>query len=279
MIINSPRQLKDWINNFSKKNNIQANTLLQNYMMERFLERISASKYRENFILKGGFLISALVGLDMRSTMDMDTTVKGLTVTQDSLEDILNEIILIDLNDNVMFHLASFKPIHDAGDYDDFRVSIIAQFFTIKVTLKLDITTGDVIIPSDMDYSFKMMFEERSISIRAYNLYTILAEKIESILARNVTNTRARDFYDVYILTALRKDEIEISTLLDAIQRKAVERDTSMYFENHEKYLKDIEESDYLQEIWVAYSSKYPYANGISFKDIMSVLRGLFLAS
>lgn len=154
MIINSPRQLKDWINNLSKMNNIQANTLLQNYMMERFLERISVSKYRKNFILKGGFLISALVGLDMRSTMDMDTTVKGVIVTQDSLEDILNEILLIDLNDNVMFHLTSFKPIHDTGDYDDFRVSIIAQFFTIRVNLKLDITTGDLIIPSDIDYSF-----------------------------------------------------------------------------------------------------------------------------
>lgn len=200
MKIGSPRQLKDWINNMSKENNLVANTVLQNFMMERLLERISVSKYKDNFILKGGFLIAAMVGIDMRSTMDMDTTIKGIPVTRDTIENILNEILSIDLEDNVNFKLKNINSIHDVSDYDDFRVSVEAQFFSIKVNMKIDITTGDVIIPREVEYSFKLMFEDRDISIKAYNLNTILAEKVESILARNVANTRARDYYDVYIL-------------------------------------------------------------------------------
>ncbi|MGO3169264.1 nucleotidyl transferase AbiEii/AbiGii toxin family protein, partial [Senegalia sp. (in: firmicutes)] len=200
MKISSPRQLKDWINNMAKENNLISNIVLQNFMMERLLERIAISKYKDNFILKGGFLIAAMVGIDMRSTMDMDTTIKGITINREIIEEILNEIILIDLDDNVSFRLKDIKNIHDISDYDDFRVSVEAQFFTIRVNMKIDITTGDVIIPREVEYSFKLMFEERDISIKAYNLNTILAEKIESILARNVANTRARDYYDVYIL-------------------------------------------------------------------------------
>lgn len=198
--INNPRQLKDRIKNIAKKSNLAVNTVLQNYMMERFLERVAVSGYRENFILKGGFLIAAMVGIDARSTIDMDTTVKGLPVSETKIKNIIEEILSTPINDNVIFEITSVKPIHDAGGYEDFRVGITAVFFTLRVNIKLDITTGDVIIPQDVDYSYKLMFEERIIRIKAYNLNTILAEKIESILARNVSNTRARDYYDVYIL-------------------------------------------------------------------------------
>ncbi|MGO1529129.1 nucleotidyl transferase AbiEii/AbiGii toxin family protein, partial [Senegalia sp. (in: firmicutes)] len=212
MKISSPRQLKDWINNMAKENNLISNIVLQNFMMERLLERIAISKYKDNFILKGGFLIAAMVGIDMRSTMDMDTTIKGITINREIIEEILNEIILIDLDDNVSFRLKDIKNIHDISDYDDFRVSVEAQFFTIRVNMKIDITTGDVIIPREVEYSFKLMFEERDISIKAYNLNTILAEKIESILARNVANTRARDYYDVYILLTLRQNDVNMKS-------------------------------------------------------------------
>ncbi|MGO1712685.1 MAG: nucleotidyl transferase AbiEii/AbiGii toxin family protein [Senegalia sp. (in: firmicutes)] len=212
MKISSPRQLKDWINNMAKENNLISNIVLQNFMMERLLERIAISKYKDNFILKGGFLIAAMVGIDMRSTMDMDTTIKGITINGEIIEEILNEIILIDLDDNVSFRLKDIKNIHDISDYDDFRVSVEAQFFTIRVNMKIDITTGDVIIPREVEYSFKLMFEERDISIKAYNLNTILAEKIESILARNVANTRARDYYDVYILLTLRQNDVNMKS-------------------------------------------------------------------
>lgn len=276
MKIGSPRQLKDWINNVAKENNLIANTVLQNFMMERLLERISISKYKDNFILKGGFLIAAMVGIDMRSTMDMDTTIKGIPVNREAIEEILNEILSIELDDNVIFRLKAIKNIHDVSDYDDFRVSVEAQFFTIRVNMKIDITTGDVIIPREVEYSFKLMFEERDISIKAYNLNTILAEKIESILARNVANTRARDYYDVYILLTLRRNDIDLESLRNAIRKKAEERNTLIYLENSEKYLKDIEESEDLKTIWKSYVQKFPYAEGIQFDEITDILREVF---
>ncbi|HKK95149.1 MAG TPA: nucleotidyl transferase AbiEii/AbiGii toxin family protein [Anaerovoracaceae bacterium] len=276
MKISSPRQLKDWINNMAKENNIIANTVLQNFMMERLLERISVSKYKDNFILKGGFLIAAMVGIDMRSTMDIDTTIKGIPISHETIEQILKEILSTDLDDNVTFKLKSIKSIHDVSDYEDFRVSVEAQFFTIRVNMKIDITTGDRIIPREVEYSFRLMFEERDISIKAYNLNTILAEKIESILARNVSNTRARDYYDVYILLTLRKSDIDLDSLKSAILKKAEERNTLVYIENKEKYLSDIEESEDLNRIWEAYAQKFPYAEGIKFSEITNILREIF---
>lgn len=217
-----------------------------------------------------------MVGIDMRSTLDMDTTIKGIPVTRETIEEILNEILSIDLDDNVSFSIKDIKSIHDVSEYDDFRVSIEAQFFTIKVNIKLDITTGDVIIPSEVEYSFKLMFEDRNIPIKAYNLDTILAEKIESILARNVANTRARDYYDVYILLTLRRNDIDLENLRNAIKKKAEERDTLIYVENIDKYLKDIGESEDLQKLWVSNTKKYPYAEGIQFVEITNILREIF---
>lgn len=277
MTINSPKQLKDWINNMSKKNNLVANTVLQNYMMERLLERIAVSKYKDNFILKGGFLIAAMVGIDIRSTIDMDTTIKGLPINQEKLEEILNRILSIDVNDNVVFKMKSIKSIHAVSEYEDFRVGIEAAFFTIRVNMKLDITTGDVIIPREVDYSFKLMFEDRNIAIKAYNLNTILAEKIESILARNVSNTRARDFYDVYILLTTRTADIDLYELKKAIIKKAEERSSIKYIDNFSKYIKDIRESSDLQNIWNAYKEKYVYANDIQFDDIVKYIENILM--
>lgn len=273
MKIGSPKQLKDWINNMAKKKNLVANTLLQNFMMERLLERIAISEYKDNFVLKGGFLIAAMLGIDLRSTLDMDTTIKGIPVTKENIEEILNEILSIDLGDNVTFTIKNINSIHDISEYEDFRVSLEAKFFTIKVNMKIDITTGDIIIPREVDYSFELMFEERSIEIKAYNLNTILAEKIESILARNISNTRARDYYDVYMLTSFRKDDINIVDLRSAIIEKAKERDTLIYLDKKEKYIADIEESKDLQLIWDSYTKKYPYAQGIKFEDIIKKLK------
>lgn len=276
MKISSPRQLKDWITNTARENSLEANTLLQNFMMQRLLERISVSKYKDNFILKGGFLIAAIVGIDMRSTMDIDTTMKGIPVNTEAIEKIINEILSIELYDNMSFKLRDIKKIHDNLDYNDFRVSIEAQFFTIRVKVKMDITTGDVIIPREIEYSYRLMFEDRNISIKAYNLNTILAEKVESILARNVANTRARDYYDLYILLTLRSDEINRDTLRSAIRKKSEERNTLVYLDNYEKYLRDIEESGELNKIWESYSRKFSYARGIKFDETTKILREIF---
>jgi predicted nucleotidyltransferase component of viral defense system len=274
--IDNPRRLKDWINSAAKKNKLAANTVLQNYMMERFLERVSVSKYRDNFILKGGFLIAAMVGIDMRSTMDMDTTIKGVPVSKDEILQIIKEILDEPVGDNVSFEIKSIKPIHEVGGYEDFRLGIVATFFTMRVDLKLDITTGDVIIPREIDYTFKLMFEDRTILVKAYNLSTVLAEKIESILARNVANTRARDYYDVFILLTTRTGDINKTELLAAINRKAEERGTTVYIEQHEKYITDIRESRDLLALWNAYKDKYPYAANIEYPTIVDYLAEVF---
>lgn len=181
----------------------------------------------------------------------------------------------IDIGDNVTFISKNIKGIHDISEYEDFRATIEANFFTMKVNMKIDITTGDVIIPKEVDYSFKLMFEDRDIVIKAYNLNTILAEKIESILARNVSNTRARDFYDVYILLTLRKNDLNMKDVKNAIWKKAEERNSKVYVENYQKYLDDLCESKDVLEIWNSYKEKYPYAEGIEFTAIINTLRAV----
>jgi len=274
--IRNSRQLKDKIKNLAQKNEHTSGNLLQNYMMERFMERVSLSRYRDNFILKGGFLIAAMVGIDLRSTMDIDATIKGLPVSQQEIEKIISEVLTIPVEDHVVFEMKSIQPIHEDGEYEGFRLAILAAFQTIRINLKLDITTGDIIIPREVEYPFKLMFEDRFIPVKAYNLNTILAEKIETILSRNVANTRARDYYDVYILLATRSDSIDKKELLDALIQKAQERGTLSYIKQHDKYLSDIRESRDLQKIWTIYKGKYRYAEDIEFEEIVNCLGGIF---
>jgi predicted nucleotidyltransferase component of viral defense system len=272
----SATQLKDWIKNKARKTGTTANTLLQSYMMERFLERVSLSPYRENLILKGGFLIAAMVSIDLRSTMDIDTTIKGLNVNREEIERIVTEIISIDAGDGITFEVKGIDNIHDVSEYDDFRVSLRASFYTIRVDLKLDFTAGDSIIPREIEFPYKLMFEERTISVMAYNLYTILAEKIETILSRNVANTRGRDFYDAYILLSRNRDLLSKAELLHALRIKAEERGSVSAVENHAKHLKDIAESLEIAKIWVGYGKNYAYAKGIELSDILKLIAWVF---
>ncbi|MDR0854345.1 MAG: nucleotidyl transferase AbiEii/AbiGii toxin family protein [Clostridiales Family XIII bacterium] len=265
-------QLKAWIGNYSRQSGVVANTILQNYMMERLLERISDSPYRNNFILKGGMLIASMVGIDNRSTMDLDATIKGIPITEEKLKKIVDEIIAIDINDAVTFEFLGISNIHDAGEYDDFRISLKARFHNINVNLKIDITTGDLIIPREIEYSYNLLFEDRQISLMAYNINTILAEKIESILARNVANTRARDYYDVYILLLLNEESICNQNLLIAVKEKAHERGTDAFIYNYKKYLTDILDSVDVAKIWDAYVDRFSYAKGIELADIVGLI-------
>ena len=268
--------MKDWIKNKSKQTGSPANVLLHTYMMERLLERLSFSSYRKNLIIKGGFLVAAMVGIDRRSTMDLDATAKGVLINREEIESILRTIIAIDVDDGVSFEIQDIKNIHDISEYDDFRVSLKASFYTISVTMKLDVTTGDVIAPREIEYSYKLMFEDRMISIMAYNIYNILAEKIETILSRNVTNTRGRDFYDAYILLSMNKDTLSKSDLLTALHVKAEERGNIHYIENHANHLKDIATSPEIAKIWSGYIKSYPYAEGITLFGILELIEWIF---
>ena len=248
---------------------IPSNTIIQTYMMERFLERISESTYSENFIIKGGFLISSILGLNLRSTLDIDTTIKGMPIDKDSIESVLNEIINVDVDDNVSFKLVSVKPIHDVSGYDDFRVNLEATFFTIRQNIKIDITTGDLIIPEEVDFQYKLMFEEETIQIKAYNIETIIAEKIETIISRSVLNTRARDYYDIYILSRIKWHLINERLLAEAILKKFEERDSMMQLKDIKNIYLEIAKSADLMEAWNSYRKKYEYAQGIEYNDVL----------
>ena len=264
-------QIKGALRNISKKTGINPNSLLQMCLFEGILEKLSKSKYSENFILKGGLLISSLIGVDMRSTMDMDTTIRGIPLNEESISNILNEILAIEIDADIEYKLIKLSPIRQEDVYEDFCASISCIFGKINATLNIDITTGDVITPREMNYSYSKILEEGTIPIMTYTIETILAEKFETISSRNITTTRARDFYDLYMIYSIYKDKID-----KGILRKAIER-TSKYrgsFETALQYKEIVElfrESETPKKLWKKYTQNNPYAKDVDFLDTISV--------
>ena len=264
-------QIKGAIRNISKKTGVNPNSLLQMCLFEGILEKLSKSKYSENFILKGGLLISSLIGVDMRSTMDMDTTIRGIPLNEESITKILNEILAIEIDADIEYKLIKLSPIRQEDVYEDFCASISCIFGKINAALNIDITTGDVITPREMNYSYSKILEEGTIPIMTYTIETILAEKFETISSRNITTTRARDFYDLYMIYSIYKDKIDKDIL-----RKAIER-TSKYrgsFETALQYKEIVElfrESETPKELWKKYTQNNPYAKDVDFLDTISI--------
>ncbi len=262
------RQIKDLINNMAKKKNINPQILLRNYMMERLLERIASSPYKENFILKGGMLVSSLIGVESRSTVDMDTTMKQKAVTLDSIKTIFEDIITIDLDDGVTFIVKKVDEIRDEADYSGFRVSIDAKLENAKIPIKVDITTGDEITPKEVSYAYSLLLEERSIEILSYNIETVLAEKFETIITRGTANTRMRDFYDVYILHRLQSEKINLGTLKEALIGTVNRRGTFRVLQNGDEIIEDVLTSEVMSISWKRYQKKYPYAADTSWEQV-----------
>ena len=264
-------QIKGAIRNISKKTGVNPNSLLQMCLFEGILEKLFKSKYSENFILKGGLLISSLIGVDMRSTMDMDITLRGIPLNEISIRKILNEILAIEIDADIEYKLIKLSPIRQEDVYEDFCASISCIFGKINASLNIDITTGDVITPREMNYSYSKILEEGTIPIMTYTIETILAEKFETISSRNITTTRARDFYDLYMIYSIYKDKIDKDIL-----RKAIER-TSKYrgsFETALQYREIVElfrESEIPKELWKKYTQNNPYAKDVDFLDTISV--------
>ena len=217
-MIKNAMSLKAKINNIAKKDKVLPQAVMQIYMLERLLERISISEYKNNFILKGGMLISSIIGIDNRSTMDMDTTIKGFKLDKDNLENILQEIIKIDIDDNIKFKIINIDNIREDDDYGGLRVHLQAYLDEMPIDLKIDVTTGDKITYKEINYKYNLLLEKRSIEIWTYNVETIIAEKYESIIKRSILNTRIRDFYDLYMLTHLDKKNVKSKILIDAIR-------------------------------------------------------------
>lgn len=275
-MIKTARQLKDLIRNLSREKSADAQLLMRNYMMERFLERISLSEYRDKFILKGGMLVAAMVGLDARSTMDLDATVKGANVNVEDIENLISAIVSVPIDDGVKFQLKSISEIMDEAEYPGIRVSMTTTFDGVVTPLKIDISTGDAITPREVRYSFKLMLEDRSIDIWAYNLETVLAEKLETIITRTTTNTRMRDFYDIYILDQLHGNTLNRQTLYDALLATAKKRGTERHLAEAVDVLNEVESSPVMQKLWESYRRKFSYAADLEWGIIMGAVRSLY---
>ncbi|MDA3812039.1 MAG: nucleotidyl transferase AbiEii/AbiGii toxin family protein [Spirochaetaceae bacterium] len=260
-------QLKAIIKNIAKEKGISAQLVLQNFMLERFLERISISMYRDHFILKGGLLIASMVGLDSRATMDMDATIKGLPFSEQSVKDMFFEICKTKLEDDVTFSFISLVEIREGDEYEGYRVSLTANYPPMSVPLKLDITTGDKITPKEIIFEFRLLLEDRTIKVLAYNLETVLAEKLETIISRGDQNTRPRDFYDVYVLYKILRRSIDKNLLKEAIAATSEKRNSMSILENYKPILEVINGSDIMHQRWKNYQKDFAYAKDIAFID------------
>lgn len=264
----TPEQLKGAIRNIARDKNLRSQEVLQMFLFERILDRLAASPYKNNFILKGGLLISSMIGISERTTMDMDTTVRGIDMTEEEISRIIQEIFSVILNDGIRFAYKRIEPIREDDDYNNFRVYFEAEYGKIKNPMKMDITTGDEIIPAAIQYEYPLLFEERSIPVMAYTLETILAEKYETIIRRNIGTTRARDFYDLYTLYQMHKEQIRIPILKLAVEHTARKRGSLEMLAEWEEILQDIREEEALRNLWRNYIADNAYAAGLSFDTV-----------
>lgn len=260
-------QLKAIIKNMAKEKHISAQLVMQNFMLERLLERISVSNYQSNFILKGGFLIAAMVGLDTRATMDMDATIKGIPVNENTVRQMFEEICQIEIEDEVMFSFVSIGEIREGDEYTGYRVHLTANYPPMAVPLKLDITAGDKITPREIEYSFKLLLEDRNISVLAYNLETVMAEKLETVISRGDQNTRPRDYYDVYILAKLQHSNINPDSLKQALMATSNKRGSNEIIGKYKSIMESVKESKAMKEQWVGYQKNFEYASDVDFED------------
>ena len=271
----TPEQIKGRIKSVAKQNNADARTLMRIYMMERFLERLAQSEYRDNFIIKGGILVTAMIGVAHRSTMDIDTSMKNLNLSAEDALRVVNQVKDIDLDDGVSFDVKDVSNIMDEMEYPGIRVTMNANVGRLITPLKIDISTGDVITPRAIEFNYDLLLEDRSISLWSYNLETILAEKLQTVLARGILNTRMRDFYDIRMLLDTYEDKVNKVVLKDAFAATCNKRGTDHLQEQAEDIIKIIDADEQLQVLWRAYQKKYSYAAEIDYASVISGVRKL----
>ena len=271
----TPEQIKGRIKSVAKQNNADARTLMRIYMMERFLERLAQSEYRDNFIIKGGILVTAMIGVAHRSTMDIDTSMKNLNLSAEDALRVVNQVKDIDLDDGVSFDVKDVSNIIDEMEYPGIRVTMNANVGKLITPLKIDISTGDVITPRAIEFNFDLLLEDRSISLWSYNLETILAEKLQTVLTRGILNTRMRDFYDIRMLLDTYEDKVNKAVLKDAFAATCKKRGTDHLQEQADDIIKIIDADEQLQVLWRAYQKKYSYAAEIDYASVISGVRKL----
>ena len=271
-MFSNANSFKAKIKNISKDKGIPAQQVQQHYLIEQVLKLISTSSYRDSFIVKGGYLIGQILGLDKRTTMDLDVTLKGTEMSRENLVHIFEEI-LCSKTDGFSFSVDKLEPIRQDDEYGGFSLKLNATFDTLKEVVFIDITTGDKITPREITYSMTSIFTNESIKIWTYNLETVLAEKLETIISRGLASTRPRDRYDLFTLYKLRKEEINLELLKNALENTAEKRKSKDTIDNWEEQVRGIEISDYQKELWIRYQRQFKYAKDISFDNSVQVIR------
>ena len=270
--MNKAMQLKDKIKNLAMKSHVPAQAVLQNFMLERLLERIAVSKYKETFVLKGGMLIASMVGISNRTTMDMDATIRDYPLSEETIRAVFSEICAIPLDDEVTLTLDHILPIREEDEYGGYRVAIVARYESINTPLKIDITTGDVITPRAVRYVYHSILSNKRINVWAYNFETILAEKVETILRRSVLNTRPRDFYDVYIIVKTKSQEINLKTFIVALKATSERRGSLQALQGKDRILETLQSDPIMRQRWERYCKENYYAEGIEFDVVIGTM-------
>ncbi len=272
----SLRQLKDHVRNISKGDSYQAQVIIRRYVIERFLERLSYSTLNNNFILKGGTLISAMIGLENRSTLDLDATIKNLPLSLVEAKGYVEQILGVSVEDGLTFEIKSVTPIMTDADYPRVRVTLNSTFEDMRIPIKIDFSTGDVITPSEVEYNYPLLFENRTVPLLAYPLETILAEKLETIISLGTANTRMRDLYDVYALRSAYEQQLNLATLKEALANTAYHRGTNGLIDSADLIFQSIESSPEMSGLWESYQKKFDYARGPVWEDVVRAARTLF---
>ena len=272
-MIKNKDSLKVKVSNLALSTNIPNKYLIQSFMFEALLKRISVSKYKDKFIIKGGLLLSSIFGVNLRSTMDLDTTIKGLPLDRTTITKVVNEIISIDLKDNIKLEIENIKDIREEELYSGFNINLKAEFDGLRTNLMIDITTGDVITYKEVQFEYKTLFDNEIVNIMTYNYETIIAEKFEAIISRNIDNTRMKDYYDLYMIVNLKWDDIDKTILRKAIFNTSKKRETLNYIEEADKYIELINEDSKLKSLWKNYQNNYAYAKDISFENTIAAIK------
>ena len=264
-MIKNKDSLKVKVSNLALSTNIPNKYLIQSFMFEALLKRISVSKYKDKFIIKGGLLLSSIFGVNLRSTMDLDTTIKGLPLDRTTITKVVNEIISIDLKDNIKLEIENIKDIREEELYSGFNVNLKAEFDGLRTNLMIDITTGDVITYKEVQFEYKTLFDNEIVNIMTYNY--------EAIIGRNIDNTRMKDYYDLYMFVNLKWNDIDKTILRKAIFNTSEKRETLNYIENADKYIELINEDSKLKSLWKNYQNTYAYAKDISFENTIAAIK------
>ena len=272
-MIKNKDSLKAKASNLAKQTNIPNKYIIQNFMFEALLKRISNSIYKDKFIIKGGLLLSSIFGVNLRSTMDLDTTIKGLPLNKSTITKVITEIINIDLKDNITFEIENIKDIREEDLYSGYNVNLKADFDGLKTNLMIDITTGDIITYKEVEFKYNTLFDNDTINIMTYNYETIIAEKFETIISRNIDNTRMKDYYDLYMFVNLKWNDINKETLRKAIINTSKARETLDYIDNANKYIELINDDSRLKTLWNSYQNNYEYAKDIEFVDTINAIK------